>query len=165
MIHCRTLALSEIANDDQRFIANLRVCQVAKVGPNVDVREGLAHCWKAVELQPDAGEAYRARGLALTRSDRFKQSLQDLTKAIKLGEGDDPKIYSARSFVRSALEDYSGGIADAVTARRKYADKGETPPASLFALQSHMHFSADQFSDARAAIAAGREIKADYPAF
>jgi len=163
MIHCQSLANSKLGTADQRYIANLRVCQISKIDAKTDVREGLSHCWEALELRPDSGEAYRARGMALARSKHYEQSLPDITKAIGLGEGDDPKIYSARSFIRGAMKDYSGGIGDAITARRKYADKGETPPVAVFALQSHMHMNAKQFSDAKAVIAAGREIEAENP--
>ena len=163
IIHCQSLADSKMGTADERYVANLRVCQITKIDEKTEVRKGLSHCWEAVELRPASAEAYRARGMALARSKRYEQSLPDIDEAFSLGEADDPKIFSARSFIRGAAKDYTGGIADAMTAQRKYADKGETPPVAIFALQSHMHMNAEQFGDAKAVIAAGREIEAEHP--
>ena len=60
------------------------------------------------------------------------------------------------------MTDYSGGIGDAIIARRKYADKGQTSSIAVLALQSHMRMNAKQFLDAKAIIAAGREIEAEH---
>ncbi len=162
-MRCQALSTSAIATSDQLYIANLRICQISRIKEDADIRKALSQCWRAVELRPESEEAYRARGLALARSKRYEMSLPDLDKAIDLDDADNPKTYSARGFVRGVLEDISGGVADMVTARRIYAAKGEKPPVSLFALQTHMHITERQYRDARAVIAAGREITPDHP--
>lgn len=42
----------------------------------------------AIELAPEAGEAYAARGEAYLRQDRFKQAILDLSRAIELNPND-----------------------------------------------------------------------------
>ena len=67
---------------------------------------------RAVETQPDLGEAYMNRGAALVGDRRFADGLADLNKAIELGVEEPEKAYYNRALAFEGLDDMKAAYFD-----------------------------------------------------
>jgi tetratricopeptide (TPR) repeat protein len=67
---------------------------------------------RAVELQPDLGEAYANRGSALVVEGRFQEAIADFDRALALGLQQPERTYFNRAVAREWVDDYKGAYLD-----------------------------------------------------
>lgn len=165
LIHCSQIRDSAIATDDQRYRANLNMCQVSRSSDKSKPEKALKSCYAAVKLRPEDPLGYRARGLAFGRSKLFAESERDLSKAIALGLDDDPQVLAGRGVARSSQGRSDEAIVDILAAHRAIKPPHGDLNARLFALQANIHLKEGDLADAETALAGGREIAPDFAPF
>ena len=67
---------------------------------------------RAVELQPELGEAYANRGSALVVEGRFREAIADFDRALALGLQQPERTYFNRAVAREWVDDAKGAYLD-----------------------------------------------------
>jgi tetratricopeptide (TPR) repeat protein len=76
-----------------------------------ELEKAIADCTKAIELDPDHGDAYAMRGNMLVAQDLRQQALADFTKVLALAP-DNPAVWKARGRVYEQNDQWDQALAD-----------------------------------------------------